>query len=105
MIQQQHNTSVNDLPRNPQSEELREYQLGIEPYVKGLVNFLKGTVTPMTVALQGEWGSGKTSLMYKLKDELCDAADAPTMPCGSTHGSILSCQTQLRHCLKLLPRW
>lgn len=76
MARQQHNTSVNDLPRNPQSEELRDYQLGIEPYVKGLVNFLKGTVTPMTVALQGEWGSGKTSLMYKLKDELCDASDA-----------------------------
>lgn len=70
-------TSLNDLPRNPHSEAQSEYQLGIEPYVKGLVNFLKGTTTPMTVALQGEWGSGKTSLMYKLQDELCNGADAP----------------------------
>lgn len=76
MTRTQHNTSVNDLPRNPQLEKLRDYQLGIEPYVKGLVNFLKGSVTPMTVALQGEWGSGKTSLMYKLKDELCDGDNA-----------------------------
>lgn len=30
----------------------------------------------MTIALQGEWGSGKTSLMYKLQDELC----GPTGP-------------------------
>lgn len=72
----QHNTSVNDLPRNPQSDGLSDYQLGIEPYITGLVNFLRGTVTPMTIALQGEWGSGKTSLMYKLKDELCDGADS-----------------------------
>ena len=39
-------TSLNDLPRNPHSEAQSEYQLGIEPYVKGLVNFLKGT-TPL----------------------------------------------------------
>lgn len=72
-----HNTSLNDLPRNPHLEGLQDYQLGIDPYIKGLVNFLKGTVTPMTIALQGEWGSGKTSLMYKLQDELCETKDAP----------------------------
>lgn len=72
-----YNTSLNDLPRNPHLDGLQDYQLGIDPYVKGLVNFLKGTVTPMTVALQGEWGSGKTSLMYKLQDELCEAKGAP----------------------------
>ena len=66
------NTSLNDLPRNPHSASQSDYQLGIEPYVKGLVNFLHGTTTPMTIALQGEWGSGKTSLMYKLQEELCD---------------------------------
>ena len=74
---QNNQTSLNDLPRNPKYDGLRDYQLGIDPYVKGLVNFLKGTVTPMTIALQGEWGSGKTSLMYKLQDELCEAKDAP----------------------------
>lgn len=69
-------TSINDLPRNPNFDGLQNYQLGIDPYVKGLVNFLKGTVTPMTIALQGEWGSGKTSLMYKLQSELCKNADS-----------------------------
>lgn len=69
-------TSLNDLPRNPNHIGQDEYQLGIDPYVKGLVNFLKGTTTPMTVALQGEWGSGKTSLMYKLQDELCGKSDS-----------------------------
>lgn len=64
-------TSLNDLPLNPNSENSPEYHLGIDPYVKGLVEFLKGTITPMTIALQGEWGSGKTSLMYKLQEELC----------------------------------
>lgn len=64
-------TSLNDLPRNPHSVAQSNYQLGIDPYVKGLVDFLQGTTTPMTVALQGEWGSGKTSLMYKLQEELC----------------------------------
>lgn len=70
-------TSINDLPRNPNFDSLQDYQLGIDPYVKGLVNFLKGTVTPMTIALQGEWGSGKTSLMYKLQSELCGDANSP----------------------------
>lgn len=68
-------TSLNDLPRNPNSEGQADYKLGIDPYIKGLVNFLKDTTTPMTVALQGEWGSGKTSLMYKLQEELCGDGD------------------------------
>ena len=64
------------MPRNPHSTAQSDYQLGIDPYVKGLVDFLRGTTTPMTVALQGEWGSGKTSLMYKLQEELCGESGA-----------------------------
>ena len=42
-----------------------------ERYVTGLVNFIKDSATPLTIALQGEWGSGKTSLMNTLYEKLC----------------------------------
>lgn len=38
------------------------------------------TDTPITIALQGEWGSGKTSLMNLLRYNLCDVSDAPYFP-------------------------
>ena len=38
------------------------------------------TDTPITIALQGEWGSGKTSLMNLLRYNLCDVNDAPYFP-------------------------
>lgn len=44
---------------------------GTERYVNGLIRFIERSATPMTIALQGEWGSGKTSLMNKLHDNLC----------------------------------
>lgn len=45
--------------------------LGTDRYVKGLKNFISNSTTPITIALQGEWGSGKTSLMNRLQNELC----------------------------------
>lgn len=47
-------------------------QLGTDTYVDGLVDFITRSATPLTIALQGEWGSGKTSLMYLLEQKLCD---------------------------------
>lgn len=64
--------TLNDLPLNPANKEYSNYLFGVEPYINGLVDFLRQTTTPMTVALQGEWGSGKTSLMYKLQEDLCN---------------------------------
>lgn len=40
-------------------------------YVDGLIEFIRSSATPITIALQGEWGSGKTSLMNELKLQLC----------------------------------
>ena len=37
-----------------------------------LVNFIKNTTTPMTIGIQGEWGSGKTSLLNSIKGELSE---------------------------------
>ena len=57
-----------DTPRKPNQEDL----FGIQAYQDGLINFINSTGTPITIALQGEWGSGKTSLMNSLKYNLCD---------------------------------
>ena len=61
-------TSVIDVPRKAGQTDL----FGIDKYKDALVEFIGTTTTPITVAIQGEWGSGKTSLMNTLKDELCD---------------------------------
>lgn len=58
-------TSLSDLPEKSGND------LGTIQYVNGLVNFIKDASAPITIALQGEWGSGKTSLMNKLHNNLC----------------------------------
>ena len=45
--------------------------LNLNDYRKALIDFLKHAQTPITISLQGEWGSGKTSLMRSLEDALC----------------------------------
>jgi len=62
-------TSITDIPRNVSVEK---DCFGIEPFEKGLTKFISSTNTPITIALQGEWGSGKTSLMNSLKMNLCE---------------------------------
>jgi possible P-loop ATPase len=42
----------------------------ISKYINGLVNFIKSCNTPMTIAVQGDWGTGKTSIMTMIKNEL-----------------------------------
>ena len=42
----------------------------VQSYVDGLVKFIKNCVTPMTVSIQGDWGSGKTSMMNMIRQEL-----------------------------------
>lgn len=51
-------------------------KFGISRYEYALKEFIKRADTPLTIALQGEWGSGKTSLMNLLKYHLCEAEDA-----------------------------
>ena len=60
-------TSIVDVPKKAGAKDLFE----IEKYQRGLINFIKNADTPLTIALQGEWGSGKTSLMNSLQEELC----------------------------------
>ena len=51
--------------------------LGVEDYIKGSAAFLKNSSMPMTMSIQGAWGSGKTSFMLKLRQQLCEGRDAP----------------------------
>lgn len=59
-------TSVSDIPLMKDPNDF-----GTKHYVDGLVEFIKYSVSPLTIALQGEWGSGKTSLMNRLYTRLC----------------------------------
>lgn len=61
-------TTITDVPRTGASDKDK---FGLSAYEKGLEQFLRGAETPITIALQGEWGSGKTSLMNVLQDNLC----------------------------------
>ncbi|MEW4923920.1 P-loop NTPase fold protein [Algibacter sp. 2305UL17-15] len=63
-------SSITDIPRNVSLGEKDNF--GIEPFENGLTKFIDHTNTPITIALQGEWGSGKTSLMNSLKKNLSD---------------------------------
>lgn len=62
------NTSIIDIPREAKEKD----NFGIAPFENGLKRFIENSSTPITIALQGEWGSGKTSLMNLLKENLCD---------------------------------
>jgi hypothetical protein len=44
--------------------------LSMGKYAKGLAQFAANCETPMTIGIQGEWGSGKTSLMKLVLEEL-----------------------------------
>ncbi len=58
--------SLSDVPLEQSTNDF-----GTEGYVEGLENFIIHAATPITIALQGEWGSGKTSLMNRLFIDLC----------------------------------
>ena len=64
-------SSITDSPRDVSIGELDNF--GIEPFENGLTKFINNSNTPITIALQGEWGSGKTSLMNSLKKNLSDS--------------------------------
>ena len=66
-------SSIIDVPRKPSQNDL----FGIQVYQDALIKYIRLTDTPITIALQGEWGSGKTSLMNQLRYNLCEQNGAP----------------------------
>lgn len=57
-----------DIPIKNENEDY----LNIERYANALTKFIITSDTPITISLQGEWGSGKSSLMNIIKKKLCD---------------------------------
>ena len=66
-------TNIIDSPLGGSEKDL----LGVSDYVNALSRFLSSASMPTTIAIQGEWGSGKTSFMNQIKSQLCDDADKP----------------------------
>ena len=60
--------SIVDKPKESNQGDLLE----IEKYTNGLIKFIESSSTPITIGIQGEWGSGKTSLLNTIKQDLCD---------------------------------
>lgn len=56
--------------------------LGFEPYVEAMASFLSNpsTSTPLTVSIEGKWGSGKSSFMKQLQGRLTNANTEKTQP-------------------------
>jgi predicted KAP-like P-loop ATPase len=55
--------------------------LGLEKTVEALYNFLssESLITPLAIAINGEWGSGKTSFINTLKNRVDHAKDRITI--------------------------
>ncbi len=60
------NLGLKDIP----VENIGDEALGLSDYASSLSEFIQKCETPLTIALQGDWGSGKTSLMNLIKDDL-----------------------------------
>ncbi|MEK4229273.1 KAP family P-loop NTPase fold protein [Solibacillus sp. FSL H8-0538] len=63
---------VTDIPILNSSED----SLKVEMYIEGLVDFISSCKTPMTIALQGDWGTGKTSFINLVDHKLYEKTDA-----------------------------
>ena len=55
-------TGVVDEPIKESSSD----NLGLKLHSQSLIQFVERTETPITIGIQGEWGSGKTSLMNSI---------------------------------------
>lgn len=53
-------------------ERLENDVMDVQVYVESLSEFILGCSTPMTIAIQGDWGSGKTSMMNMIKQTIAD---------------------------------
>jgi predicted KAP-like P-loop ATPase len=66
-------SNIIDKPRIGGARDL----LGTDKYLEALIQFIKTAQLPTTVAIQGEWGSGKTSMMNQIRHQLCESTEKP----------------------------
>ncbi len=72
MSSKKNKTGYTDLP----IEEIEKDLLDIKVYVDSMSDFILNCETPMTIALQGDWGAGKTSMM----NMICKQVEGETIP-------------------------
>lgn len=75
MSNQRH--GVTDLPIRWDREE--EDLLNISRYLQGLKRYVRNCPTPLSIAVQGDWGTGKTSVLSYLMQELGKDPDVQTV--------------------------
>ncbi len=68
------NTSITDSPISKFEEDF----LKLERYAKSLSTFIQNSDTPITIGLQGEWGTGKTSLMGLINQDFSEGKSIAT---------------------------
>jgi hypothetical protein len=51
------------------SSDIGKDRLNFLPYARALTKFIQSCDTPMTVGLQGDWGTGKTSMLNMLRGD------------------------------------
>ena len=64
--------------------------LGIDVHTESLIDFITNTSTPITVGIQGEWGSGKTSLINSIHHAFDAKQDVKQIWINSWEYSLLS---------------
>lgn len=60
-------------------EAATEDLFGIDNYITGLAKFIGTCNTPMTISIQGTWGTGKTSIMSMVKNKFDEGTLAGTI--------------------------
>lgn len=66
-------SNIIDRPRPADTPDL----LDIDKYTDALVKYIETCQMPTTLAIQGEWGSGKTSLLNQIRFRLCENEEQP----------------------------
>ena len=66
--------SVVDIPFKENKEKNIKDTLETKSYAEALSSFIQNCGTPLTIGVQGEWGSGKTSLLNMIQDNLLEAS-------------------------------
>ena len=64
--------------------------LGIEIHTNSLIRFISSTNTPITIGIQGEWGSGKTSLINAIHHNFDSKENIKQIWINSWEYSLLS---------------
>ena len=75
-----------DEPVQPGAQD----KLDINAHADSLIDFISATGTPITIGIQGEWGSGKTSLLNTIYHHFESKSDFKQIWINSWESSLLS---------------